>query len=285
MLSDLWNRLIAATGSLVSPDWGSLVALIPLLLLVVVGAFVVITAVKWANAGPRTRARGRRQPLAPDGTPLRGPSRAPMVIAAGAFILAVGLVAGGPWLAAGIGLSALGLLWWALEIRLDSRPAARSGPLHGDAKNGGESTSPTPRRVTPARLAIVGVVAIAVVVLIATAKVVPDAPGTSTIPTIPPATPGPTMPAADAQLTAAGIAFVPPEFTAPAGRAFTVAFDNRDNAPHNLEIRDAAGTVLFLGDIVSGPVITVYSVPALAAGRYPFLCTVHPGMTGTLTAK
>ena len=28
-----------------------------------------------------------------------------------------------------------------------------------------------------------------------------------------------------------------------------------------------------------------YQVPALAAGTYPFMCTVHPNMTGTLTAQ
>jgi plastocyanin len=27
----------------------------------------------------------------------------------------------------------------------------------------------------------------------------------------------------------------------------------------------------------------VYQVPALPAGSYPFVCDVHPSMTGTLT--
>ena len=30
---------------------------------------------------------------------------------------------------------------------------------------------------------------------------------------------------------------------------------------------------------------TTYAVPALAAGTYPFVCTVHPNMTGTLTVQ
>ncbi len=69
------------------------------------------------------------------------------------------------------------------------------------------------------------------------------------------------------------------------GRPVRGAFDNRDNLPHNLEIRDATGKVLFEGGIVTGPVVTVNDLPALPAGHYPFVCTVHPAMTGTLTVK
>ena len=86
-------------------------------------------------------------------------------------------------------------------------------------------------------------------------------------------------------LTAQNIAFVETSLTAPAGRPFTVAFDNRDTAPHNLEIKDAGGATRFMGEIVTGPAVTVYDVPALPAGQYPFICTVHPSMTGTLTVK
>jgi plastocyanin len=38
-------------------------------------------------------------------------------------------------------------------------------------------------------------------------------------------------------------------------------------------------------EITTGPVVTVYEVPALAAGAYPFRCSVHANMTGTLTAQ
>ncbi len=92
-------------------------------------------------------------------------------------------------------------------------------------------------------------------------------------------------PATDTTLTARGIAFVQPALTAAAGRPFTVAFDNRDRVPHNLEIRDAHGSVVFRGDIVAGPAVEVYDVPALSAGAYQLICTVHPAMPGTLTVK
>ena len=39
----------------------------------------------------------------------------------------------------------------------------------------------------------------------------------------------------------------------------------------------------FNGDIFPGVDSMDYAVPALAAGTYKFLCTVHPNMTGTLT--
>ena len=95
----------------------------------------------------------------------------------------------------------------------------------------------------------------------------------------------PSLPAADVTLTAQGIAFVQTTLEAPAGKAFTVAFDNLDVAPHNLEIKDASGASVFKGEIVNGPAVKVYSVSALPAGQYAFQCTVHPAMTGTLTVK
>jgi len=266
MLTDLWNRLIAWTGALVTPDWGSLVARIPLLLLAVGAVFVTVTAVKWATAGPTRRGPGRRPPLAPDGAPVRVPAVGPLLLAAGAFVLALGLVLGGPWLPVGLVAAAVGLAWWAVELRRDQQGAAGA------------------RRLSPARMAVIGIVVVAVAVVVATARVVPDRPSAS-LPTIPPAAATPTLPPADADLVAQGIRFAPTELTAPAGRPFTVAFDNRDAVPHNLEIRDATGKPLFIGDIVRGPAVVVYDVPSLPAGQYPFICTVHPAMTGTLTVK
>ena len=41
----------------------------------------------------------------------------------------------------------------------------------------------------------------------------------------------------------------------------------------------------FLGKIVTGPIVEIYDVPALAAGSYTYVCSVHANMTGTLTVK
>ena len=55
--------------------------------------------------------------------------------------------------------------------------------------------------------------------------------------------------------------------------------------PHNVAIKDAAGASVFQGDIFPGVETRTYDVPALAAGSYQFVCTVHPNMVGTLTAQ
>ena len=85
-----------------------------------------------------------------------------------------------------------------------------------------------------------------------------------------------------------GIQYTTTSATAPAGKAFTIAFDNQDSGtPHNVSIHTggAAGQQVFLGKIVTGPIVEVYDVPALAAGSYTYVCSVHANMTGTLTVK
>ena len=85
-------------------------------------------------------------------------------------------------------------------------------------------------------------------------------------------------------VTAKDQKFSPTEVSAPADAPFEIVFDNQDGMPHNMAISDAAGTNVFKGEIVSGQKVT-YSVPALAAGAYPFLCEVHPDMKGTITVE
>ena len=70
----------------------------------------------------------------------------------------------------------------------------------------------------------------------------------------------------------------------PAGQAFTIAFDNKDNDRHNVAILAShmATQTLFQGDIVAGPKTITYSVPALKPGTWHFHCEVHPNlMNGT----
>jgi len=83
--------------------------------------------------------------------------------------------------------------------------------------------------------------------------------------------------------TALNVAFGTGALTAPAGADFTLNFDNQDaGIPHNIVIKDASGATVFTGDLVTGPKQIAYSVKALAAGDYTFICAVHPNMTGTI---
>ncbi len=84
-------------------------------------------------------------------------------------------------------------------------------------------------------------------------------------------------------VVAKDLKFSTASITAPADEAFPIVLDNQESAPHNIAIKDAAGTVVFKGEIVTSTQIT-NNVPALAAGAYEFWCEVHPDMKGTLTA-
>lgn len=72
--------------------------------------------------------------------------------------------------------------------------------------------------------------------------------------------------------------------TAPAGRPFVLAFENREMPPHNVHLRDASGATVFQGEVFSGAALRLHDVPALTPGTYGFICDVHPGMTGQLSA-
>jgi plastocyanin len=95
--------------------------------------------------------------------------------------------------------------------------------------------------------------------------------------------PGPTL-----EMTAKGIAYAQTALSAPANTKFQIDFDNEDaGIAHNVSIHEgsATGAEVFKGEIFAGPAKKLYDVPALAAGTYAYVCTVHPSMTGTLTVQ
>jgi len=84
------------------------------------------------------------------------------------------------------------------------------------------------------------------------------------------------------------IAFEQTSFETAAGVPFTIVFSNNNvGVPHNVAIHvgTATGTEVFKGEIFPGIGTRTYNVPALTAGTYAFICTVHPNMAGTLTVK
>jgi plastocyanin len=88
------------------------------------------------------------------------------------------------------------------------------------------------------------------------------------------------------QIAAQNIAFDQANLSVPADQPFQIEFANNDaGTPHNVEIKDDSGAQVFNGDIFNGVETRTYDVPALAPGEYTFLCSVHPNMTGTLSAQ
>ena len=89
------------------------------------------------------------------------------------------------------------------------------------------------------------------------------------------------------QIAALNTAFDTAELEAAGDQPFRIEFDNQDPLPHNVAIHEGSptGPAVFTGEIVTGPTQVTYEVPALPAGPYAFICTVHPSMTGTLNVE
>jgi plastocyanin len=87
-------------------------------------------------------------------------------------------------------------------------------------------------------------------------------------------------------LEASELAFDIRRLRAPADEDFALRFSNDSSVAHNVSIYRRDGEALFTGEIFTGPRVKEYAIPALAAGRYQFVCDVHPQqMTGTLVAR
>ncbi len=87
------------------------------------------------------------------------------------------------------------------------------------------------------------------------------------------------------QVAAQNIAFDTDTIELPADTPATIVFDNRDaGVQHNIAIfeDDTLATVLFKGDLVTGPDTIEYQIPPLPPGEYYFHCDVHPNMSGVV---
>ncbi|HXG26804.1 MAG TPA: cupredoxin domain-containing protein [Candidatus Binatia bacterium] len=92
------------------------------------------------------------------------------------------------------------------------------------------------------------------------------------------------------KLVARDIAFDRDSLEVAAGTPFILIFENLETVSHNVsilsgELGQAGAIRLFEGVLFAGPSTRWYPVPALAAGRYAFVCDLHPNMRGTLTAS
>jgi plastocyanin len=89
------------------------------------------------------------------------------------------------------------------------------------------------------------------------------------------------------QISAKDLKFSTAQLNAPADKAFSIAFDNQEAAPHNVAIYkdQSASQKVFAQEPFGGPKAVTYNIGPLAAGSYFFRCDVHPDMKGTLTVK
>jgi hypothetical protein len=369
MLEDLWDYVLDFTAQFVIPDWGGLIALLPVAILALVIVVLAITFWRLARAAPARRGKQRIEPKPPDGVHMPGPSFAPVFAAVGAFLFFLGLVFGGMILVLGLIGLAIGLLYWLREgIVLYERDVERTEPrlpavLHEGPPEGVHMPGPSfqpllaalgaafllaglvfgpwllaagiiafvlallgwlndarkeyvkteeadltghlenlPDPRLPSVLLATFAVLIVGAVLLQTGALPPGtaAGGESAAPGASPgagAAPpggeggqpppggeaGPSVPPADVTITAEGLKFLEPSFDAPADTPFTIAFVNLDPATaHNVAIHEesATGPEVFKGEVFPGVDARVYDVPAIPAGSYTFICTVHPNMTG-----
>ena len=243
----------------------------------------------------------------PPGVHMPGPSFRPILGALGTALLFLGLVFGGWVLVVGVIALVVGLIGWLADARAEYVKTV-------EADRTGHLENPPPPR-TPSRLfATLAVLLVAATVLqsgvLTTGSANGGTPGASADPGgsgVPPASGGsgaptgpgasgppgsgapgeaPPGPSADVTVEAVAIAFVQTAWTGPADQPFTLALVNNDpGTPHNIELTDASGAEVFNGEIFNGIETRVYDVPALPAGAYPFICSVHPNMTGTATLQ
>jgi plastocyanin len=372
MLEQIWTNFLDFTAQFVTPDWGKLIFLMPVAIVLAAVLILIWIFAKLARAKPARRGMRPLPPKSPADVHMPGPSFAPVFAAVGVFLVLLGLVIGGITIVLGLIALVLTLLYWLAEgmrnYDRDIGPTTttavatvRDGPPPGvhmpgpswrpflgafglfavmlglvfgewvlaagvialistligwlfDAvaeyrqtvradTTGHLENIPEPR--SPRRLLSVLTVLIVGAAVLQSGVFVGSsanggtgAPGASGAPSASgsPAgsgapggsgAPPPGAPTADVSIQAKGVAYVETTFTAPAGKPFTIAFDNEDaGTPHNIEILDASGATVFKGEIFPGVATKIYNVAALPAGSYKFLCIVHPTiMTGTATIK
>jgi hypothetical protein len=84
MFEDIWNSILELTSKFVIPDWGSVIAMLPVF--VFAGAIVVIAILFWAIWRQPKAGVGKVkvEPVPPPGVHMPGPSFAPPLAALGA---------------------------------------------------------------------------------------------------------------------------------------------------------------------------------------------------------
>ncbi|GAC1663088.1 MAG: hypothetical protein NVS9B8_01500 [Candidatus Limnocylindrales bacterium] len=128
LLQQIWTGILDLAKIFVIPDWGSLIALLPVFMGLVVIVFLIGQVMQYRRLGPRRRRPGRIRPVTPPGVHMPGPTYAPIFAALGTFLLFLGLVFGGLILVLGAVALVLTLLYWGREGLTDYDHVAGDHP-------------------------------------------------------------------------------------------------------------------------------------------------------------
>ncbi len=128
-MQELWQSILDLLAQVVTPDWGELIKLIPVALLALVVLFFLLTARRFATAGPKRRAPARLTPVTPPDVHMPGPTYAPVFLAVGLAAQMWGLIVGGDAVVIGLVVLALTLLYWGREAIRDFDHATNAQTL------------------------------------------------------------------------------------------------------------------------------------------------------------
>ncbi len=115
MLDQIWTNLLNFIAQFVTPDWGRLIFLMPLAIVLAVLVTLLWIFRALARAKPARRGMQRIPPKTPPGIHMPGPSFAPIFAAVGVFLVLLGLVFGGISIVLGVIALVLTLLYWLAE--------------------------------------------------------------------------------------------------------------------------------------------------------------------------
>jgi plastocyanin len=213
----------------------------------------------------------------PDGIHLPPPSAWPFLAPIGLFFVFLGLALGPVLVVGGLVMAAIAAVGWTLDAGREYQEVAEGA--HPDP------AMRDPERAFPKRLMPVYVGVAGLTILLAMGPWM-----LSLLPRTEPlqAETGP-QPTTTPYLSATSVlSFEQREIVVPADTPFTITFENKQaGVPHNVAIfRDPDKTdAVYIGELITGPATIEYPIEPMAAGEYPFICSVHPPMTGTLIVQ
>jgi plastocyanin len=211
----------------------------------------------------------------PAGMHLPGPSPWPFLAPMGLGVLFFGLVFNPVFILAGLLMAIVAAGGWYVDAGREYRAVEAGHPLDGSQV---EPASRLPN-------ALLGVYATIGIIAIVIAGIPSFVAWVNPAPTEAPAaslSPNQTV------IAESVLGFAETTMTVPAGVELTIDFQNPDTGvQHNWSLYDPAdGAALYTGEIIVGPSNATYTVPALEAGAYDYVCDIHPQtMTGVLTAQ